>query len=38
MGSDKEMDSCVKLQRLQQVHDKSIRTLAGNVRNSVQIL
>jgi hypothetical protein len=31
MGSDKEMDSHVKLEIFQQVHGKSMRTLAGNV-------
>jgi hypothetical protein len=31
MGSDKEMESCEKFQ---QEHDKSMRTLVGNIRNS----
>jgi hypothetical protein len=38
MGSDKKMDSPVKLQRFQQVHGKHFRTLASNARKSAQIL
>jgi hypothetical protein len=37
MGSDKEMDSHVKVQRFQQVHGK-IRTSASNARKSAQML